>query len=213
MPTLIEIERVFEQPAFWAPLTLALIGAAYKWVAAPIWHKLVTIFDAVELIQAELKPNSGSSLRDAVNRIEEAMCRSDQRWRSAMNLLPFATWESGPNGTLEFTSRVFSVWTGRSGHELMGEGWLGMIHPDDRERVEREFAAAVKAQRYYDNEHRYLMADEQTCFPVHVRAYPIIDAGGKYCGHIGVAMREDQPDVCSIFATCPAMQEWQRAHG
>jgi PAS domain S-box-containing protein len=209
----VNILTVLTSPAFLAPVALALLGAAYKWLLLPMWRYVGDAVRVIEDIRAELHPNHGASLRDSINRIESSLSKSDGRWLAAMNLFPtFAVWESREDGSMGFVSRAFSIWTGRSGPELLNDGWMSMIHPDDRDRVRRDFSAAVREHRYYDNSHRYLEADDKTFFKVLVHAYPIFTRNEEYVGHLGIAMREDSIDICSMFTTCPVLQEWKARH-
>ena len=56
---------------------LVALGIIYRYVIKPIvhgtrnaWRTIEDVGDAVAFVKAEMKPNGGSSLRDAVNRIE-----------------------------------------------------------------------------------------------------------------------------------------------
>jgi PAS domain S-box-containing protein len=203
-----DLLKILREPAFLAPAALALIGAFLRYVVRPTWMYVHGVLRSVEFIRAELAPDHGNSLRDSVNRIEAEVAHLGQRWLAASNLFPLGIWEASDEGSVAYVSRQFTVWTGRRGDELLGNGWLGMVHPDDRERVMEEWGDAVKQHRFYDNHHRYLAADEQSSFPVHVRAYPIKSQDGQYYGHIGIVIREDHEE-CGVFTHCPALAAYR----
>ncbi len=70
-----------------------------------------------------------------------------------------ATWSAGPEGALEgLSSRWFGL-TGLPEAEGVGDGWRGVVHPEDLERTVETWRAAVASGRPYDVEHRIRTGD------------------------------------------------------
>jgi hypothetical protein len=65
---------------------LVALGIIWRYIVRPAWHAVANgiktaarVEKAVVTIEAEFKPNGGSSLRDAVNRIEAKVDNHEQR--------------------------------------------------------------------------------------------------------------------------------------
>ena len=90
---------------------------------------------------------------------EEALRESEQRWRSLTEMLPQLVWTATPEGGMDYSSAQVGQYMGRPESELLGWGWLEMLHPDDRERTRQAWRAAVEEQSEYEIEHRFRRFD------------------------------------------------------
>lgn len=57
------------------------------------------------------------------------------------------TWVASPSAALETDIPNWRALTGQTREELLGDGWLSALHPDDRPRVEVEWEAALADHR------------------------------------------------------------------
>jgi PAS domain S-box-containing protein len=87
-------------------------------------------------------------------RIEEALRESEQRWRGLTEALPQLVWSNMPDGSMDYASVQVERYLGRPQSDLLAWGWLDVLHPDDRERTEQAWRAAVAGQSEYEIEHR-----------------------------------------------------------
>src|SRR5258708_2253841 len=85
---------------------------------------------------------------------EERLRESEQRWRSLTEALPQLVWTNMPDGSMDYASAQVGQYLGRPPSELLGWGWLEVQHPDDRERTQQAWRAAVAGQTEYEIEHR-----------------------------------------------------------
>ena len=53
--------------------------------------------------------------------------------------LPQLVWSARPNGDVDYVNRRWREYTGRSGEQILGDGWQESVHPDDLERASRIF--------------------------------------------------------------------------
>ena len=60
----------------------------------------------------------------------------DQRFRVLVEGVAQAIWEVGPDGAASTDSPTWRAWTGQSLEQMMGQGWMQAIHPDDRVEFE-----------------------------------------------------------------------------
>jgi PAS domain-containing protein len=79
----------------------------------------------------------------------EAVRRSEERYRSLVQAGAQVVWVTTPTGQIAEDSPEWRWITGQSVDEYLGNGWLDAIHPEDRERVEREWrnASALESIR------------------------------------------------------------------
>lgn len=63
-------------------------------------------------------------------------------------------WTADASGQVIEASPSWTVFTGQSDEEQLGEGWLDAIHPDDRERVRMRWWDAVKSREMFEAEYR-----------------------------------------------------------
>ncbi len=88
---------------------------------------------------------------------------SEQRWRTIADTMPALVAIGGTDGGLGFFNQRFTEYTGVSHEDLAGDGWLGVVHPDDVQpgidRWEQTRALGVPVQfeqrfRRVDGEYR-----------------------------------------------------------
>lgn len=69
------------------------------------------------------------------------------RQRALPGLLRNAMWEADVEGNWTWVNRSMMELARTWEQDLLGTGWIGLIHMEDRDRVAREWAAAVRYQR------------------------------------------------------------------
>jgi PAS domain S-box-containing protein len=121
-----------------------------------------------------------------------------------------------PDGSVEFMSQSWLDYTGFSREQGMGWGWGGTIHPDDFDRVEANWRAALAAGEPVEHELRCRRADGSYHWFLY-RSLPLRDDGGnvvKWYGTLtnidalketesALQMREHQ--LLGIIETIPTM--------
>lgn len=66
----------------------------------------------------------------------------------------FLVWKSNAQGVIQHDNPGWGLFTGQSPAEYTGAGWLQAVHPDDREHVAQEWAAAVAQRSLYELRYR-----------------------------------------------------------
>ena len=110
-------------------------------------------------------------------RMESQLHESRQHYQALAESLPHLVWTCRADGYCDFLSRQWVAYTGRSAEEQLGNGWADAIHPDDRERVEREWGRAVERGDLYDEEFRLRRRDGAYRW-FRTRGVPLRDASG-----------------------------------
>src|SRR5215469_10135082 len=116
---------------------------------------------------------------------EEAVRRSEQRYRSLVQAGAQVVWVTTPTGEIAEDSPEWRSITGQSLEEYLGNGWLDAVHSEDRERVERDWQECVQAGKTFD--HRYRVRTKTGSYRHYdVRAVPI-ERDGKIIEWVGAS--------------------------
>lgn len=91
---------------------------------------------------------------NAREQAEVALLEREERFRNMADSAPVLIWLSDTAGKITFCNRQILIFTGRTGEELTGEGFLETVHPDDLASVSAAVSAAVQGQREFQIELR-----------------------------------------------------------
>jgi PAS domain S-box-containing protein len=144
----------------------------------------VALCKRVEAIEGELKPHGGTSLRDAVTRVEQMTIgtRAHVRLQYQMNQTP--TFEIAVDGAVTWVNRAYVEEYGMSIDDISGNKWLSPVHPDDRERVVKEWNHIVSDQRRGNIKYKAKFKNDDYR-EMDVTVYPIFDHIGECLGWVG----------------------------
>ena len=116
---------------------------------------------------------------------EEAVRRSEERYRSLVQAGAQVVWVTTPTGEIAEDSPEWRWITGQSLEEYLGNGWLDAVHPEDRERVERDWRECVGGGKIFDS--RYRVRTKSGSYRHYdVRAVPI-ERDGKIIEWVGAS--------------------------
>ena len=116
---------------------------------------------------------------------EEAVRRSEERYRSLVQAGAQVVWVTTPTGEIAEDSPEWRWITGQSVEEYLGNGWLDGVHPEDRERVERNWRDCVGAGKIFEG--RYRVRTKTGSYRHYdVRAVPI-ERDGKIIEWVGAS--------------------------
>jgi len=85
---------------------------------------------------------------------EEALRRSEERYRALVQGGAQITWVASPRGEMLEDSAEWRWITGQTAAEFLGNGWLQSIHSEDRERVERDWRESLSTGRVFEERFR-----------------------------------------------------------
>jgi PAS domain S-box-containing protein len=114
----------------------------------------------------------------------EAVRRSEERFRSLVVAAAQVVWTADADGQFRELQPGWAAYTGTSWEQYRGAGWLQSVHPDDRDRVAAEWAAAVREKRVMEAEYRMLRADGSWRH-LAGRAVPVMEPGGRVREWVG----------------------------
>lgn len=160
-----------------------------------------------EQILAELKPNGNTSMRDAIDRIEHRQGGFDAFLSAQLNVLDVAIFRTDAEGKVKYNNRKHQHLTGFSAGQVSGDGWINVIHQDDRDMVYTKWRHAVEDGREFSEDIRYVTPEGKT-YEVHVNAYREMDALGKIRGFLGVVSPlEGLEKTCPHIDRCIALDQ------
>jgi hypothetical protein len=143
---------------------------------------LPQLAESVQSIRQELTTNGGSSVKDAIKRIEERQLISSQ-------IIP-AIFHEGSFHADQY-GRWFDISSSlckslrRSEHELRGNSWVSWIEDEEREEIFHEWNQAISDGRDFDECFSF-RTDTNEVIKVHVRAYKLLNANNALTGYFGV---------------------------
>ncbi len=111
---------------------------------------------------------------------------SDTTFRTIADVLPQIVWTARPDGIVDHVNRGFYLFGGITPDELPPHEWARLMHPDDLDRVLREWAVSVRTGRPHSAEARLHRADGAWRWHL-VSANPIRDHGGRVTRWYGIA--------------------------
>ena len=180
---------------------LAILGVWQGIVNPYVWKPLVKLltdvkhsFETLERIREQFARNGGSSLRDAIDRIEARQVISEQRSKVFIMDSSSAIFETDAEGDYTDVNRTYSRWLGRSPYEVLGKGWVNAISPGWRNVVYTEWMNAIKQEREFAFDYR-AMDSEENSFAVHCNAFPLYNNQKKVVGWYGIVTKIDDKDV------------------
>lgn len=128
-------------------------------------------------------------LRDRTEQREAgaALEASELRYRSLVEVSPQVVWFGDAGGNVTYCNACWYDYTGLPAGET-GEGsWMGVIHPDHRERTRRAWLSAAGSGRPYEVEFPLRRSDGEYRWFLS-RAQPVRDAEGTLRSWIGTSL-------------------------
>ncbi|MBI0583799.1 MAG: PAS domain S-box protein [Methanomassiliicoccus sp.] len=116
---------------------------------------------------------------------EEDLIKSERKYRSIGELIPFGVWTADAEGRATYISQSFGDLVGRSQEEILEFGWLDSLDPATVEETVRGWQRSVRSGTLWDRIHRVLGKDGQYHY-VLARGVPFRDESGRITGWGGV---------------------------
>jgi len=121
---------------------------------------------------------------------------SEARYRFLANAIPVQVWTATPDGKLDYVSDLTAKYFGKAPDELTGEGWLGVLHPDDIAPTAGQWEQSLASGAPYEVEFRLWSA-----------------AHASYRWHLAraTAQRDEHGAIIRWFGTNTEIEEQKRA--
>lgn len=176
--TLTSFKKTLHNPKYIAKVYYRLKHKKYGWR----W---------VEAVMSNfLNDNSISAvvinLRDihAQREAEEKLLQSEERFRTLSVKAPVGIFQTDKDGNCVFVNKRWSEISGMTPKSAYGQGWVQALHPDDKERVFREWYESARKKKEFLSEYRFKTKKGRISW-LHGSAVAIHDANGNEIGFIG----------------------------
>lgn len=117
--------------------------------------------------------------------IQEALRKSEERYRCLVEAISQIIWDTNAAGELVTEQPQWAAFTGQSYEEYLGWGWLNAIHPEDQAMTAKVWKEALANRSLYEIEYRVRRYDGEYRY-LNGRAVPIIEADGTIREWVGV---------------------------
>jgi PAS domain S-box-containing protein len=117
-------------------------------------------------------------------RAERAVRASEARVRLVADRAPVMIWTARPDTSLDFLNHTCVGFTGRPLEQLLNEGWLDSVHPEDLDRCLQTYGPAFEARKPFFMEYRVRHADGEYRWLL-ATGVPKYGADGSFAGYIG----------------------------
>ena len=143
----------------------------------------------------------------AADRLQE----SELRFRTLTETIPQLIWSTRPDGSADYFGRQWIDFTGIPEKQQLGSGWLSVLHPDDRQRIQDIWLRVAPLGEKYDVEYRIRSRDgEYRWFKA--RGVPMRDSSGQVIQWFGSSTDiQEQKELEQ--ALHKREQELQRSNG
>lgn len=141
------------------------------------------IASKMNFIVEQLSPNSGSSLRDVINRLEASQAIYEAKLMQYLESKQAIMFETSAEGLYLWVSKAYEDLTGRSESELRNWGWTLSVDAEDIALVRSEWYVAIDQKRVFEKTYKIRNVDGHlvNCY---CRAVPTI-LNGKVIGWVG----------------------------
>jgi PAS domain S-box-containing protein len=123
---------------------------------------------------------------EARRRAEGALTESEGRFRLMADSAPVLIWIADTENRCVWFNQRWVEFIGRSMNKDLGAGWLENVHPDDRERVKAEDAAAFATRASYFLDYRLRRHDGEYRWVLE-QGVPL-KSDGQFAGYIGTCV-------------------------
>ena len=115
---------------------------------------------------------------------EHALRSSEQRFETLTSMVPVGIYQTDVNGQCIYANDAWCEIAGITLQEASGDGWATALHPDDRERVLKEWEAVAKSGGEFRSEYRYKHRDGEVRWVIGA-AIPHESVNGNPAGFLG----------------------------
>ena len=119
-------------------------------------------------------------------RHEQILFESEQKFRVLADSMPQHIWTSDPEGNLNYYNRSVFDYSGLTVDQLNKDGWIQIVHPDERKENIRQWTNSIITGKDFLLEHRFRRHDGVYRWQLS-RAIPQKDENGKIQMWVGTS--------------------------
>lgn len=142
-----------------------------------------------KLIETLLKNEKElKAANNALNEKKEEVInlKTNEKFKIIADTMPQFIWTADQYGELNFFSESVYNYTGKKEKQFLIDGWLDIVHPEDREQNIEKWAYSIKTGHPFDYEHRFRRFDGEYRWQLS-RALPIKNEAGDIEQWVGTS--------------------------
>lgn len=142
------------------------------------------------LLSALIVTSITTRQRDAKRAAQRELAQrkeTEKRFEAVANIAPVLIWISDLSLGCTWVNAGWTTFTGRPMAQELGQGWLDLVHPDDREQVSVTYVRSFEQQRAFTMEYRLRRADGQYRWMLD-HGTPRLLPDGSFEGYIGTCI-------------------------
>jgi PAS domain S-box-containing protein len=127
---------------------------------------------------------------------EEKLRASELHLRRMTETIPEMLWSATAEGAVDYCNTRVLDYTGFPAEELMGDGWIKLLHSDDGDQATRVWRSCVASGAPYR---------------VEVRAYRLAGRMYRWCVMSALPLLDQQGRIVKWYGTVVDMHDWKQA--
>ncbi|MGB7708739.1 MAG: PAS domain-containing protein [Microcoleus sp.] len=110
--------------------------------------------------------------------------QSQKRYQTLAEASPIGVFLTDAKGDCLYVNQTWLQTTGLTREEALGPDWAQTLHPEDRERIFKEWYESALVKQQFQSEYRFLRPDSSVAWVIG-QALPLIDSEGEIEGYVG----------------------------
>ena len=129
-----------------------------------------------------------TTIIDVTEHVEarQAIEKSEEKFRLLADSMPQHIWTSDIHGNLNYFNKSVYDYSGLSLEQVQKDGWIQIVHPDDRDENIRVWTESISTGKNFLIEHRFCRHDGEYRWQLS-RAIPQLDENGKIQMWVGTS--------------------------
>lgn len=127
---------------------------------------------------------------------EQQLRENERNLRQLTETIPGMLWSATPDGEIDYCNSRLLDYTGFPAHEITGDNWIKLIHPDDVERAAGIWRSCVATGAPYR---------------VEVRTKHVRDGTYRWCETRALPLLDEQGRILKWHGTVVDMHDWKQA--
>lgn len=147
--------------------------------------KMPDLLKAVDFIVFELRPNHGTSLKDAVNRIDSSVSSNQSMFKSYLNMDARPMFIVDTEGSMIWCNRAYGSLLQRDTADLLGHGFWSSLHESSIEESKERVDDFVRDRVARGMDSVTFVLPDKSLVSAEALVYPIVGPDGVSTGVIG----------------------------
>ncbi len=160
--------------------------------------KLQPIKESSEATRHQVEKNGGTSIADAIGRIEANTNELKGWFRGIHQINPNPIYQTDQAGYYVWVNPAYTKLVGAASHDLLFKSWLSVVYSQDKARVLEAWEAAVEAKSTFDCKFKMINLLDDHVFEVRSIAYPVFSKD-TLIGYIGTITLMNPLSGCPIL--------------